>query len=71
MGKATIEDLKLMLVDAKLALVEERVPRGHCPYAYYDIGLVKPNCNDVDCDECMEDFFNEYKKQIRLNVETL
>ena len=71
MSKATVEELKTMLVDTKIALIKERVPRGHCPYAYYDIGMEKPNCNDVDCDECGIEFFSEYKKQIMLEVEKL
>ena len=32
---ASIEELKKIIVDLRMDLVRESIPRGHCPYVYY------------------------------------
>ena len=69
---AKISELKEMIVELKLDLIRARVPRGHCPYSYYDTSSRKNiDCNEVNCDECERMFMENIEKEIRKEVRRL
>ena len=63
---ASIEELKKIIVDLRMDLVRESIPRGHCPYAYYSTSKQKDRegCDDIDCSECMRNFLSDKKNDI-------
>lgn len=67
----SIEELKCRIVDLRVALAKEKVPRGHCPYSYFDIGVSSPNCNEVDCTECKNMYWDKYRKKVEISVAEL
>ena len=64
---ATVEQLKEIIVDLKIALMKANIPNGHCPYAYYHSIEQKGDCDD--CDKCKREFFEKYENKIRQEVE--
>ena len=70
-GKATTEELKRIIVDLRVNLVDATIPKGHCPYAYYS-SLMKPdNCNDIDCYECHTLFLRKMEEKVKEEVDRL
>ena len=68
---ASIKELKEMIVDLRVDLVRANIPKGNCPYAYYDKENPISSCNDVSCSECKEIFFNGIKIDIEKEVAQL
>lgn len=67
---ATIDELKNIIIDLKIDLIKHEIPVGHCPYAYYN----KQNsvgCDDISCQKCRRIFFENIRKDIEAEVETL
>lgn len=63
---ASVDELKQMIVNLRLDLVKAKIPKGHCPYAYYHIEKSRDNCED--CTECNAEFFAAMKKKIEAEV---
>lgn len=69
---ATVERLKEIIVDLKVALRNSYIPKGHCPYAYYSVeGAKDIDCDSFDCDLCRREFMELYRKQVKKEVESL
>ena len=68
---ATIEELKEMIVDLRMDLVEANIPSGNCPYAYYHRDNPISSCNDVSCSECKRIFLDGMRKDIEKEVAEL
>lgn len=64
---ATVEQLKEIIVDLKIALMKANIPNGHCPYSYYHGVEQDGDCDD--CDVCKWKFFEKYEAKIRQEVE--
>lgn len=69
--KATTQELKRIIVDLRMDLVKETVPKGYCPYSYYSSVTQPVNCDYIDCDECRTLFFEKMEENIREEVEQL
>lgn len=66
-----IKELKEIIVDLKMELIEANIPRGHCPYSYYSpIEGRKIDCS-IDCNDCRQLFMNDMEKVIREEVKML
>ena len=66
-----VSELKEIIVKLKLELVEERVPKGHCPFTYYKLANGKNvNC-DIGCEKCRTLFMKSMEKHIRSKVAEL
>lgn len=68
MGK--ISELKEMIVDLRVELLQARIPNGNCPYAYYSMEK-DTDCNEISCDECQSNFFEKYAEEVRKEVRSL
>ena len=68
--KASIKELKEMIVDLKVELMKANIPEYHCPYACYPNHKPDINC-DIGCDECTENFFETMRKRIEEQVAKL
>lgn len=66
---AKISELKEMIVELKLDLINANIPYGHCPHAYYHPPIKYGDCGEIDCDMCrrrfMEDMERDTRKEIR------
>lgn len=71
---ASEKELKEMIVDLKMELIEANIPKGHCPYFYYSTSKkchAEVNCNEVECDECQRQFYNDKREDIEKYVNNL
>ena len=69
---ATISELKEKIIELKMNLIRVSIPKGHCPYAYYNSSLRDEiNCNEIECDECIGLFMKNMEKEIRKEVRKL
>lgn len=68
---ASISELKRMIVNLKMELVEAQIPKGHCPYTYHTaLSRYMKDCT-MDCDKCRERFMLTMKNRIEKEVEKL
>lgn len=66
-----VNELKKIIVDLRMDLIKEQIPKGHCPYTYYTaLAKYMKNCT-MDCDKCRERFMITMKKRIEKEVERL
>lgn len=70
---ATVEELKNIIVDLRVDLINANIPNGHCPYAYYSKSKQKDreNCDNIDCDVCRRKFLKDKEEDIRVEVAAL
>jgi len=68
---ATVKELKDMIVDLRMNLLREEIPRGHCPYFYYPIENAAGECGNVGCNACKMLFFQAMRKEIEKEVKAL
>lgn len=68
MAKATKKELKEMIVDLKVENADLRVPKGHCPRAYYESFPENPFCEEGKCTECRYWFLEQIRKQAEKEV---
>ena len=68
---AKISELKEMIIDLKLDLINANIPHGHCPYAYYHTTIKHNDCGEIDCDECRHRFMEDMEKDIRKEIRKL
>lgn len=66
--KMTKAQLKEVIVDLKMRLVEANVPEGHCPYTYHSLQNPISDCNSIDCSACHEIFHNNMRELIVAEV---
>lgn len=67
---ATVEELKEMIMDLKVELLEVQVPDNCCPYAYFNYDK-NTDCGDISCFKCKNIFFENYRNKIRKEVNQL
>lgn len=70
---ASEKELKKMIVDLRIDLIDSNIPYGHCPYAYYSTSKQKgrENCADISCSECRRNFLEVMREDILKEVEQL
>lgn len=68
---AKISELKEMLIESKLDVINATIPHGHCPYAYYHPDIKHDDCGDIDCDRCRYRFMEDMEAEIRKEVKKL
>ena len=68
---ADINELKEIIIDLKMELIEERIPRGYCPYSVYTPTTERKEKECLDCDKCRRTFMRSMEKDIRAEVEKL
>lgn len=66
----TTEELKEIILDLRLKIIKLNVPKGHCPYAYYN-EFDNPLGDCSDCSECKEVFMNKWEEIINKDLEML
>lgn len=68
----TIQKLKRIIYNQKMALYRHEIPSYNCPWHY---GYVENNeeidCNDKGCSKCCEEFWEALSIQIKKEVEEL
>ena len=72
--KGKVEELKEIIVNLKLELVEAHIPMGYCPYSYthYKSAFNRDiDCNEISCNKCRELFMQDIEKEIRKEVENI
>jgi len=71
----TKKELKEIIVELKIDLLRTKVLTGHCPLAYYptysNMERNEMDCNNLDCDECSNKFFENVKDLIKQEVMNL
>ena len=66
-----INELKEIIINLKMELIEERIPKGHCPFTYYRLANGKNiDCN-IGCEKCRNLFIKSMEKHIRKKVAEL
>lgn len=69
---AKVSELKEMIVDFRVELLEEMLGNSNCPYRTfgnpYNVDL---DCNAKSCVECKEEFFERYREEVRKEVRKL
>ena len=68
---AKISELKEMIVELKLDLINANIPYGHCPYTYYQPSTKHGDCGEIDCDKCRYRFMEDMERDIRKEVRKL
>lgn len=68
---AKISELKELIVELRLDVIDARIPHGHCPYAYYHPDTKHDDCGDIDCDMCRHRFMEDMETEIRKEVRKL
>lgn len=67
-----IKELKEMIVELKVDLRIEQLPYGACPYRWFGNPKNKElNCNEVGCDICKMNYFEDYEVEVREEVKKL
>lgn len=69
--KELIEKLKSDLVEERVSRINESIPRGHCPNAYYRIDYTS-GCDDeqdIGCDTCRRRFIKAMYEQVKKKVD--
>lgn len=68
----TVDDLKEMLIEAKLENAKASIPHHNCPSAYYTNWQCPEDLSESgDCTACRTRFFNQLEEQIRKEVMAL
>lgn len=64
--------LKEMIIDLRMQVVQMSIPKGHCPYAYYGLENA-PNidCNEIGCSTCHAQFNQIMRERITKEVKQL
>ena len=63
----TKDQLKEIIVDLRLELVEKDLPRGVCPYALFRLKNMqkrRSDCMKTDCDVCHREFLELYRQEV-------
>ena len=68
---AKISELKEMLIESKLDVINATIPHGHCPHAYYNPPIKHGDCGEIDCDMCRRRFMEDMEMEIRKEVRKL
>jgi hypothetical protein len=68
---AKISELKEMIVELKLDLINANIPYGHCPHAYYHPPIKYGDCGEIDCDMCRRRFMEDMERDIRKEIRKL
>lgn len=68
---ASVEELKEIIIKLKMELVNNKIPKGHCPYTYYTALSKRMKDCDMDCIKCREKFMVEMERYVRKNVEEM
>lgn len=66
----TNKQLKEIILELRLKLIKASIPKGHCPYAYYN-QFENPLGNCDDCSNCKETFLNKWREIISEELKTL
>lgn len=64
-----IKELKNIIFELKMQLLEAKMPKGYCPYSLYH-SEKEIDCN-IGCDKCRMIFLKDIEKDIRAEVENL
>jgi len=68
---ATIKELKDMIVDLRMDLVDANIPSSHCTYACYNRENLIKDCNSIGYGECRRIFMDNMRKDIEKVVMAL
>ena len=68
---AKISELKEMLIESKLDVINATIPYGHCPYAYYNPPIKHGDCGEIECNDCRSRFMEDMETEIRKEVKKL
>lgn len=71
---AKVSELKEMIVDLRVELLEEMLgnSNSNCPYRTFgNPDNVDLDCNAKSCVECKEEFFERYREEVRKEVRKL
>lgn len=72
MQKKTKAELKEIIVDLKMQVINLSIPDGNCPYAYYKVkNAPDVDCNNVSCTACKAQFNDLKRKEIEEYVDSL
>lgn len=67
-----ISELKKIIIDLKMELVEANIPKGYCPYTYcIPSNGIEVNCATMDCEKCRRNFMKNIEEDIRKEVNSL
>ena len=67
-SKASVRELKDMIVDLKMENISLRIPYGNCPYAYYNLKREVETCDGMSCSNCRGDFMIKMREKIAKEV---
>ena len=66
-----INELKEIIVDLKMDLINAQIPVGHCPYSYYATLKDGTISCEIGCNKCREIFMNMMECRIRQEVNAI
>ena len=67
-----ISQLKEIIVELKVDLRVAQLPYGACPYRWFGNPENKEiNCNEIDCNTCKNNYFDDYEAKIKKEVRKL
>lgn len=67
-----LNEVKELLIEARVELAKAKIPSHHCPKAYYSGWECPEDLSESgDCTACKTRFFNQLEKQIREEVMVL
>lgn len=67
---ANVNELKEIIVELKMELIEARIPKGYCPYSFYN-PTTKRKGDCSNCERCRQVFMKDMEKDIREEVNAL
>ena len=65
-----VSELKEIIVELKMELIEANIPKGYCPYSY-GTPSTKRELDCSDCEKCRRIFMQDMERDIRAEVEKL
>jgi hypothetical protein len=69
---AKISELKEIIVDLRVELHMAQLPYGTCPYRWFGNPTNKElDCNEIDCNVCKRNYFDDYEAKVRKEVKSL
>ena len=66
-----VSELKEIIVNLKMDLIEKKIPEGHCPYSYYTPSAGRFVDCTISCGQCRKIFMRDMEKDIRKEVDKL
>ncbi len=67
-----IRELKEMIVELSVELHKANLPETCCPYRWFGNPTNKElDCNEVSCDICKMNYFEDYEAEVRKEVRKL